>query len=204
MFVVGVETDYFYSAGLDLADLYYRNRMMDDTLKVYLRLGDDHETCTNIGWKSRLGMAKIVIFEKGVLGSYRTKVHSWLMDMSTRSKNDRELAEVCELLGYCADYGIGTSTNKEESVHYYTASSSTSNDNHGDWSTKQRSICRLADLHMEEKNYEYAFISLEKLKPNLEEAAIISEKEEIGHRRMIFYLGTYIMYNIVLKSLQLT
>jgi TPR repeat protein len=177
---------------LDLAELYYKNDLLDESINVYSRLTETQDNIkSTIGWKSRLEMAKIIIFETDESTSdQEQKLHSWLIEMAANTTpsfdNSDDLAEIYELLGYCSENGIGTIVDKKASENYYIACVEKGDDG---VEAKQRSLCRLVDNYMEEeeeeKNYTAAFTYLEKVKPNLDQLSFHQA------RRMKYYLGMH-------------
>lgn len=132
-------------------------------------------------------MTKIVIFGNHGSESDRSKVHSQLKELvstSTTSTKNEDTAELLELLGYCAEHGIGTSINKKSAASYYISCISFFSSNDTVSQSKLRSLVRLVDLYMEEKQNNSALIYLHQMKPYFSELKDIKES-----RRMKYYLG---------------
>ncbi|KAK4509315.1 uncharacterized protein ATC70_007666 [Mucor velutinosus] len=188
-------------AVLDLADLYYRNEKIDETMLIYSELAISQEAQPSIIKKARIEAAKIVIFENYGNEQDQTKVHSWLLDIIKQDsmRHLGELCEVHELLGYCAENGIGTDVNKDDAILFYMdcVNESCQQDQlqqYKHWA-KERSLCRLVYRHMDDKDYASAFMYLHMLKPSLERMGqLLSADASIQARRMKYFLGYLYMH----------
>lgn len=186
-----------FSAGLNLAELYYRNEMIQESLSVYHRLTETYSIQSNIGWKARLELAKLVVFENHTTETVdQNTVYTWLNQM--QSKPEKELAQVFEILGYCSENGIGVTISKKDALRWYICCIE---QKEFDWA-KQRSLCRLVNFYMDDQDYTSAFNYLQKLKPELDEMSQLSEDASIQARRMKYYLGkfTYFFRFCVMKK----
>ncbi|GAN08010.1 cobalamin biosynthesis protein CobT [Mucor ambiguus] len=188
-------------AVLDLADLYYRNEKIDETMLIYSELATSKEEQPCIIKKARIEAAKIVILENYGNEQDQIKVYLWLLDIIKRDgmRNLGELCEVHELLGYCAENGIGTNINKDEAIVFYE--DCVNEDCHQDqlnqhkhWA-KERSLCRLVYRHMDGKDYLSTFKYLGMLSPSLERMGQLPSADASMHtRRMKYFLGYLYMH----------
>ncbi|CAO0799487.1 unnamed protein product [Mucor circinelloides] len=188
-------------AVLDLADLYYRNEKIDETMLIYSELATSEETQPCIIKKARIEAAKIVIFENYGNEQDQIKVRSWLLDIIKQEDMRRlgELCEVHELLGYCAENGIGTKVNKDDAILFYTDCANEDGqqeplEQHRHWA-RERSLCRLVYSHMDERDYASAFMYLSMLKPSLDSMGQLpSADASMQTRRMKYFLGYLYMH----------
>lgn len=163
--------------------------MMEDGLIVYHRLTDTYDIKSNIGWKARLMLSKLIIFEGVGTEKDQLKVYSWLMHMQL--KRNKPLAQVFELLGYCTENGIGTALDKDSALHWYISCTEAKE---FDWA-KQRSLCRLVNYYMDSKDYSSAYVYLKTLEPDLDDMSQLSEDAGIQARRIRYFLGTkFVLY----------
>lgn len=190
------------SAVLDLADLYYRNEKIDEAMLLYSELATSKQAQPFIIKKARIEAAKIVIFENYGNEQDQIKVHSWLLDI-LKQENMRHLGELCEvleLLGYCAENGMGTNVNKDDAILFFAdcvnedQQQDQLHQQHRHWA-KERSLCRLVYWHMDDKDYLTAFMYLNMLKPSLEKMGQLpSADASMQTRRMKYFLGYLYMY----------
>ncbi|KAI7894148.1 uncharacterized protein EV154DRAFT_579951 [Mucor mucedo] len=177
-------------AALDLAELYCRNKMMEDALIVYTRLTEAYSIKSTTGWNARLKFSRMIIFEDGGTEKDQLKVYSWLMHM--QYKRNKPLAQVFEFLGYCTENGKGTAIDKDVALHWYISCVEAKE---FDWA-KQRSLCRLVSYYMDQKDYASAYYYLEILKPDLDDMRQLSTDANIQARRVKYFLGYLLMYGL--------
>lgn len=160
--------------------------MVKEAQDVYYRLADRYTTDSLIGWNARLEMAKNVIYEGWGSESDQLRVYAWLINMQSGKVETRyDLPLVYEMLGHCAEFGIGTPVDRKQSLLWYEACVKEEGD---DWAV-QRSLCRLAKDAMDKKRYKNAFEYLERIKPYLEEMCKLSEDASMQACRMRYYIG---------------
>jgi hypothetical protein len=178
------------SAEIHLADLYRRHNQIDEAMSIYARLVGSYALDSAIGMKVRLEIAKLVIFEDYGTESDQQRVYSSLLDIKESASNVNECPEVLEILGYCSENGIGTSLNHDKAVEFYIdCVNMVGNEKCGLWE-KQRCLCRLVNIYMEEKNYNSAFTYLEALKPNLDQMSQLPFQDAASQaHRMRYYFG---------------
>ncbi|KAI7898368.1 uncharacterized protein BX663DRAFT_261178 [Cokeromyces recurvatus] len=215
----------YEAAVLDLADLYYRNNMVRDTMNIYISLANSSNNMSYIANKAKIEAAKIVIFENYGKGADKKQAYVWLKDwlsFATTEKlhedntTKRLLVETYELLGYCSEHGIGTVVNKEEAIQYYIKcvdteegkeeitnegySSIQQHKKHQHWA-KQRSLCRLVYHSMEKEDYRSAFVYLQLLKPDLDEMSKLQFSDaQYQARRMKYYIGFLLIHGLGVKK----
>ncbi|KAL9548085.1 hypothetical protein MBANPS3_005845 [Mucor bainieri] len=184
-------------AVLDLADLYYRNEKIDQAMLLYSEAATSTEAQPCIVKKARIEAAKMVIFENYGNTQDQIKVHAWLLDILKQDdmRHLGELCEVHELLGYCAENGIGTDVNKDDAIVFYMDCVNQDCQQQGQqhqpkhWA-KERSLCRLVYWHMDDKDYPSAFRYLSMLRPSLERMGQLpSADATMQTRRMKYFLG---------------
>lgn len=157
--------------------------MIEEALQVYRRLSET-STVSNIRWKAKIELSKLIIFEGCGTEIDQAQVYSLLIQMQSKQQ---DLTQVYEILGYCSENGIGTEANKRASLDWYI---SCANQKEVDWA-KQRSLCRLVNFYIDDQDYFSAFKYLQKLKPDLDDMSQLSEDASIQARRMRYYLGRY-------------
>lgn len=170
---------------------------------IYCELATLQKTEPFIVKKARIEAAKIVVFENYGNEKDQAKVHSWLLDIIKQRDTKHlggELCEAYELLGYCAENGIGTHVNKNDSVLFYLDCVNEENhvqlQQHKHWA-KQRSLCRLVYKYMDEKSYPLAFTYLNMLKPSLDEMGrLLSADANFQARRMKYFMGYLYLHGL--------
>ncbi|KAI9246147.1 hypothetical protein EDC94DRAFT_627566 [Helicostylum pulchrum] len=175
-------------AGLNLAELYYRNEMVKEALQVYRRLSES-SSVPNICWKAKIELSKLIVFEGCGTELEQAQIYALLIQMQSESQ---DLAQVYEILGYCSEHGIGTVANKQVSLDWYI---SCTDQKETDWA-RQRSLCRLVNFYIDDQDYFSAFKYLQDLKPDLDDMSQLSEDASIQARRMRYYLGYMLIYGL--------
>lgn len=184
---------YLYSAALDLAELYYKNERIQDTVETYNRLVKENDLKSVIGWKARLALSKMIVFENQqgttttVSNQQQLRVYSWMINMQSKKRKyyKDDYPHIFEILGYCAEFGIGTPFDKKQSIKWYELCVAEEGD---DWAIK-RSLCRLVNHYMDKKDYKTAHRYLNRLKPDLDDMCKLSEDANKQACRMRYHLG---------------
>jgi TPR repeat protein len=179
---------YLYSAVIDLADLYHRYNLIDEAMSIYARLIGRYPLDSTIGMEARLEAAKLVVFESFGIETDRQRAYSWLLEIKDKASTLSKCPEVLEIIGYCSENGIGTSMNRDKAIEYYLDCVNMV-EKYGHWE-KQRCLCRLVNIYMEERNYRSAFAYLEVLKPNLDQMSQLPFLDATSQaHRMRYYFG---------------
>lgn len=173
---------------------------------IFSELATSEHAQSFIVKKARIEAAKIVVFENYGNEQNQIKVHSWLMNIIKQEniKHLGELCEVYELLGYCAENGIGTKVNKNDAILFYidcaNEEEQDQHQRHKHWA-KQRSLCRLVYTRMEEKDYQSAFMYLQMLQPSLEVMGQLPSADATTQTRRMKYFFSYLyMYGLGIEK----
>lgn len=142
----------------------------------------------------RLEVAKLIIFNSYGTETDQRKIYSGLLEMKKNASILSECPELLEILGYCSENGIGTSLNHDRATELYldclnVAENTNEKSRHGG---KQRCLCRLVNMYMEDKNYKSALIYLEVLRPELDQLSQLPFPDAISQaHRMKYYIGRW-------------
>ncbi|KAL0095441.1 hypothetical protein F4703DRAFT_1938742 [Phycomyces blakesleeanus] len=181
-------------ATIMIAEIFERKTLWDQAWNQYERTVETNILKSVLGWKSRIGKARLVLHRKMGAEKDRRQVFQWLVEMVSLGPGESSI-EPLSLLGMCYEKGFGTPRDVEQAISWYDKALEQPTTVPIHWS-QENARFKMARLLCQEKQYERSLQEFRVLQGILDPMTRYSHETMVQARQVRYYLGYLLLHGI--------
>ncbi|KAI9015707.1 hypothetical protein CLU79DRAFT_765442 [Phycomyces nitens] len=181
-------------ATIMIAEIFERKALWDQAWNQYERTVEANILKSALGWKSRIGKARLVLRRKMGTERDRFLVFQWLTEMVSLGPGESSI-EPLSLLGMCYEKGMGTPRDVEQAILWYDKALEQPTTVPIHWA-QENARFKLSRLLCQEAQYERSLQEFRVLQGILDPMTRYSHETMVQARQVRYYLGYLLLHGI--------